>query len=283
MDTWHRGLLETVPARFVEQHLSTPVLVDDLSWGLVDTAVLWVRDGDRDVIVKTAGPGNHHIGREITANESYTARLVGSNRTGRLIAADRTANTLILSYQHGNLIDGTVSEFDPGVYEQAGAVLRELHGQESRVDDDYEIRVTDRAVRWLDGEHRIAPDVEAEARSILSSYRPMPITVVPTHGDWQPRNWLIDNGWLRVIDFGRFAFRPPATDLCRIAEKQWRENPALEDSFVAGFGRDPRDERVWPMDLLREAIGTACWAFQVGDADFEKHGLRLLDEAIARF
>lgn len=107
--------------------------------------------------------------------------------------------------------------------------------------------------------------------------------VVPTHGDWQPRNWLIDNGWLRVIDFGRFAFRPPATDLCRIAEKQWRENPALEDAFVAGLGRDPRDEFVWPMDLLREAIGTACWAFQVGDADFEKHGLRLLDEAIARF
>ncbi|MCW4457584.1 phosphotransferase family protein [Microbacterium sp. MPKO10] len=283
MDTWHHGLLETAPARFVEQHLSAPVLVDDLSWGLVDTAVLWVRDGDRDVIVKTAGPGNHHIGREITANESYTSPLVGSNRTGRLIAADRTANTLILSYQHGNLIDGTVSEFDPDVYAQAGAVLRELHGQESRVDDDYEIRVTDRAVRWLDGEHRIAPDVEAEARSILSSYRPMPITVVPTHGDWQPRNWLIDNGWLRVIDFGRFAFRPPATDLCRIAEKQWRENPVLEDAFVAGFGRDPRDEFVWPMDLLREAIGTACWAFQVGDADFEEHGLRLLDEAIARF
>lgn len=283
MDTWHRGLLETAPARFVEQHLSEPVLVDDLSWGLVDTAVLRVRDGDRDVIVKTAGPGNHHIGREITANESYTAPLVRSNRTGRLIAADRTANTLILSYQHGNLIDGTVSEFDPDVYAQAGAVLRELHGQESRVDDDYEIRVTDRAVRWLDGEHRIAPDVEAEARSILSSYRPMPITVVPTHGDWQPRNWLIDNGWLRVIDFGRFAFRPPATDLCRIAEKQWRENPALEDAFVAGLGRDPRDEFVWPMDLLREAIGTACWAFQVGDADFEEHGLRLLDEAIARF
>ncbi|WP_208321883.1 phosphotransferase [Paramicrobacterium chengjingii] len=283
MSTWHRGLLDNVSSRFVEQHLGDPELIDDLSWGIVDTKVLRVRDDGRDVIVKTAGPGNHHIAREITANESYTASLVSSERTGTLIAADRAANVLIMSYQPGVLVEGTAHELHVDVYVQAGAVLRDLHGQAVRVDEEYEARVTDRAVRWLDGNHRISPAIEAETRSILSLYRPMPITVVPTHGDWQPRNWLIDDEWLRVIDFGRFAFRPPSTDLCRIAMRQWRENSALEAEFVAGYGDDPRDERIWPMELLREAIGTACWAFQVGDDEFEAHGHWLLTEAIARF
>lgn len=283
MTTWHRGLLDNVSSRLVEQHLSEPELIDDLSWGIVDTKVLRVRGDDRDVIVKTAGPGNHHIGREITANESYTTPLVSSKRTGTLIAADRAANTLILSYQPGTLVEGTGHEFDPDVYAQAGSVLRDFQGQSSRVDDDYEARVTDRAVRWLDSDHRISPEIEAEARSILVLYRPLPIVVVPTHGDWQPRNWLIHDGRVRIIDFGRFAFRPPSTDLCRIAMKQWREGAGLETAFLDGYGHDPRDERTWLIDLLREAIGTACWAFQVGDDAFEAHGHRLLDELITRF
>lgn len=283
MHTWDRDLLGRAQSEFVRRQLGTPMFVDDLSWGIVDTKVLQVRAGNRDVIVKTAGKNAHHIGREITANESYTAPLVASDRTGRLVATDRTLNILITEYQSGVLMEGTAHEFDPEMYAQAGAILRTLHDQVARVDDEYEFRVTQRALDWLDQPHRIALSVEAEARRILAAYHPAPITVVPTHGDWHPRNWLVDGDRVRVIDFGRFAFRPAATDLCRMAMKQWHSEPTLEAAFFAGYGTDPRDGVVWRMDLLREAVGTACWAYQVGDTDFEAHGHRLLDAAVARF
>lgn len=57
----------------------------------------------------------------------------------------------------------------------------------------------------------------------------------------------------------------------------------LEEAFLRGYGGDPRTEEVWRMDLLRDAIGTAVWAFQVGDTGFEAQGHRMLAEALERF
>lgn len=283
MTGWDLGLLDREQSQYVARQLGVPVVVKDLSWQLVDTKVLHVRAGGRDFVVKGAPSTNHHIGREITAHETYTDPLVRLARTGQLIAADRGANILISAYQPGELVEGTPHEFSPDVHAQAGFALRAFHDQHSRLDTEYESHATDKTNAWLDREHRIAPDIESQARRILSAYRPASIVVVPTHGDYQPRNWLIDGERVRVIDFGRFGLRPPATDLCRLATQQWREAPTLEDAFLSGYGTDPRDNRVWPIDLLREAIGTAVWAFLVGDDEFEAQGHRMLEEAIARF
>lgn len=88
---------------------------------------------------------------------------------------------------------------------------------------------------------------------------------------------------LRVIDFGRFEFRPAATDLCRLAVQQWARVPALEGAFLDAYGADPRAPELWRIDLLREAVGTAAWAHHVGDEQFEAQGHRMLDAALARF
>ena len=45
-------------------------VIADLSWGLTDTVVLHVRHAEGESIIKAGGPGNHHIGREITAHGS---------------------------------------------------------------------------------------------------------------------------------------------------------------------------------------------------------------------
>lgn len=283
MTHWDDGLLGDEQSAWVARRLDAPALVEDLSWGLVDTKVLRVRAGGRDYVVKAAGRGNHHIGREITAHEAFTEPLVRLGRTGALVAADRVLNVLLVVYQPGVLVEGTPHEFALDVHAQAGEVLRAFHGQHRSADDEYERRATDKAISWLDREHRIERRIEHEARRILGAYRPAPVAVVPTHGDWQPRNWLIDTGRLRVIDFGRFELRPPASDLGRLATQQWRETPALEEAFLGGYGADPRDPEVWSMALLREAIGTAAWAFQVGDAEFEAQGHRMLHDALARF
>lgn len=279
-DRWDGGLLGPEQASIAERWLESPQLVADLSWGITDTKVLRVQSAAGQVIIKAGGPENHHLAREIKAHRAYTRPLVEDGRSARLLHADPGANVLVMEYLEGRLVEGTEAEHETGIYAQAGEALRLLHRQESRADDTYEARATAKALSWLDRKHRIDPAVEQEARRRLAEYRPAPVDVVPTHGDWQPRNWLLHRGELRVIDFGRFDFRPAATDLCRLAVQQWREHPALEQAFLDGYGEDPRSSPVWRVDLLREAIGTAVWAYLVGDEAFEDQGHRMLRGAL---
>lgn len=136
---------------------------------------------------------------------------------------------------------------------------------------------------WLETPHRIEESVAGKVRGVLAAYRPEPVPVVPTHGDWQPRNWLMNRAELRVIDVGRFEFRPAISDFCRLAVQQWRTRPEMEAAFFEGYGSDPRESRLWNITLLREAVTTAAWAFQVGDREFEKQGHRMLADALANY
>src|SRR5690606_25326359 len=156
---------------------------------------------------KAGGEDNHHIGREIAAFREFTEPLANVGVCARLTAADLELNLMALEYLDGEPVEGSEAEFTPETYEQAGRVLRAFHGQSRRVDPDAERLASDRAIAWLDAGHRIDRHHEDAAREILTGDRPQPVTVVPTHGDWQPRNWLIHHGQVRVIDFGRFAWR----------------------------------------------------------------------------
>lgn len=100
--------------------------------------------------------------------------------------------------------------------------------------------------------------------------------VVVTHGDWQPRNWIIDDGVVRVIDFGRTDVRPADEDFGRLARQDFARDPALETAFWDGYGPDPREPGQWRRHLIAEAVGTAVWAFGVGDEAFEHLGHRTL-------
>lgn len=280
MTRWDRGLLTAGQAELVRGWLLDPELVDDLSWGIVDSTVLHVRARGADLIVKAGGPGNHHLGREIDAHETATAPLIDRGLAAPLRHADRDERIMVLDRLPGVLAAGSVSEFDADIHRQAGAALALLHAGAARLDPDYEQRVTERTLAWLDGPHRLDGAIESDLRTLLIERRGDAVQVVPTHGDWQPRNWLVDEGTLRVIDFGRFAYRPASTDLCRLAAQQWRERPDLAAAFIAGYGSDPREDPLWPIEQLREAVGTAAYAFQIGDLDFEAQGHRMLREAL---
>lgn len=84
---------------------------------------------------------------------------------------------------------------------------------------------TERALAWLEAEHRITETVQQACRDILLAYHPGTVSTVPNHGDWQPQNWLMHEGELRVIDFGRFAWRAAETDLVRLTTQQWQGRP----------------------------------------------------------
>ncbi|WIB00128.1 aminoglycoside phosphotransferase family protein [Curtobacterium sp. MCBA15_012] len=282
-DAWGRAGLTPAQQTFVRSVLPDVELVADHSWGLLDTVVLHVRSGGRDLVVKACGPANTHFPRELTAHRGWTDVLVARGDAGALVAADEDTRVLVLDRVPGRLALGTPDEHDPAVHRQAGALLRRLHDQTAWTDPTYAEREQARTTGQLDQRHRIPAERVEAVRAVLARFRPTPVTVVPTHGDWQPRNWVVDDGRLRAIDLGRFAFRPAATDLTRLAVLHWQHDPALETAFIDGYGGDPRTPDAWRWIQLREAVGTAVWAHEVGDAGFEEQGHRMLDDALAAF
>lgn len=257
-------------------------VVHDHAWGLLEGAVLEVETDGGRFAVKAGGPANHHIGREITAHETMTAPLVALGLAPRLVAADREANLLATEWLEGELVLDTAAASEPDTWRQAGELLRLLHGQDARTDVAWGARRIESALAALDRPHRIAPADADAARRILERWTPRPVVVVPTHGDWQPRNWLLSDGELRIIDFGRADRRPAMSDLTRVAGSDWTRHPGLEKAFLDGYGDDPRDPDAWEILLLCEAISTAVWALQVGDEAFEREGLRLIAASLAR-
>jgi thiamine kinase-like enzyme len=138
-----------------------------------------------------------------------------------------------------------------------------------------------KALAWLDGPHRIAPDIAETLRGMVRSWPSATVTRVPTHGDWQGRNWLLDEGVLRVIDFGRADLRPAAEDFERLAVQEFLWHPGAEEAFLSGYGKDPREPDAWFRQRTRAAIGTACWALQVGNQPFEAQGHRMIADILA--
>jgi aminoglycoside/choline kinase family phosphotransferase len=256
-------------------------VVRDHSWGLVGTVVLELDYQDVRYIAKAGDAEDLHIAREVRAHREWLAPWTSQQRAPELVHADADAKLLVCRFLQGDLVQGRHDEWLPDVYRQAGALLAELHGQFSTEDPIFEERQKAKALAWLDRPHRIAQTVEKRLRAEIASWPSPPVSVVPTHGDWQPRNWLIQQGLVKVIDFGRAELRPGFTDLARLSVQQFRVKPDLEVAFVAGYGRDPREPDGWHRNQVREAIGTAAWAHQVGDLTFEQQGHRMIAKALA--
>lgn len=256
-------------------------VVHDHSWGLVDRHVLEVRHGRDHYVVKAGGPDDHHMDRELRAHREWLGPWVSRGRAPRLVHADDEARLLVTRYLPGVLVSGTAAADDPDTYRQAGALLALLHGQAEQLDADYERREAQKALAWLDREHRIAPEVERQLRDEVASWdTSVPTTLVPTHGDWQPRNWLLHDGQVSAIDLGRADLRPALSDLARLDAQDFRRDPALEAAFLEGYGGDPRTPEPWRRQQVREAIGTAVWACLVGDERFEAQGHRMIAEVL---
>ncbi|NYE95668.1 hypothetical protein FHU41_001918 [Psychromicrobium silvestre] len=273
--------LSTRQRRLLDEWFPGAVLEHDHSWGQVDRAVLELSQAGDRFIVKAGGPTDHHIGREVQAHLNWLEPWSSGGFAPILRHFDLEANLLVTGYLPGELVLGTPAAEDPESYRQAGKLLALLHKQAAVRDDDYEAAENQRSIRWLDGPHRIAPELERWLGEELSSWPTSPVLLVPTHGDWQPRNWLVDQDAIRIIDFGRAALRPAMSDFARLAAQDFRRNPRLEEAFLDGYGSDPREPGAWYRNRVREAIGTAAWAYQVADEGFEAQGHRMLAEVLS--
>jgi thiamine kinase-like enzyme len=219
------------------------VLLRDHSWELRHRQVLEVLHEGIRYAVKAGGEGDHHMAREIRAHREWLGPWVSRGRAPEMVHADLDALVLVARWLPGRLVETSAAA--------------------------------------QDSPHRIDPAVEARLRDEIASWDLDVSTVlVPTHGDWQPRNWLIREGVVSVIDLGRADLRTPMSDLTRLAAQDFRRDPALEAAFLDGYGDDPREPSLWRRMCFREAIGTASWAFQYRDEGFERQGHRMIAEAL---
>jgi len=67
MSRWDGAALTERQYELVCSWCPDPQLVEDLSWGLVDTTVLHIRSGRRDLVVKAAGPADYHVVQRLSA------------------------------------------------------------------------------------------------------------------------------------------------------------------------------------------------------------------------
>lgn len=205
-------------------------------------------------------------------------------RTGHaaaLVHASPDERLIVTGWLPGVLVEGSAAQRDPDTFVQAGALQARFHGQLAWVDDDWHDRFRRRVHRYLDLPHRIDPDIVEAICAEIATWPRGACTTVPTHGDWQPRSWLIDETTVRVIDFGRSDLRPPDEDFARLAGQDFDRDPTLEQAFLDGCGSDPREPERWRRSLVGLAVGTAVWAYSVGDHEFEKSGHALLQRLTA--
>ncbi|MFJ9390118.1 aminoglycoside phosphotransferase family protein [Nocardioides sp. NPDC101246] len=230
------------------------------------TTALVLSAGEERFLVKTTAEGVRHLDRELAAHRSWLAPWADAGRAPSLVEADLDARIIVMTHLDGEPASTSTAIHDPEIYRQAGELLATFHGQARVEDEDYEPELDERALAALDGTG-LEADLTERLRTEITSW-PTPTTVlVPTHGDWQPTSWVLDAGMVRVIDSGRFGFRPALYDLSRLSAQDFVRDDTFEKAFLEGYGSDPREPEAWHRLQVRDAISVAAWAHRTGHAE----------------
>jgi hypothetical protein len=253
------------PDTYINAVLNGPAtVVADHSWSHGKSVVLEVRDADGVVWFVKQHRDVDEYQSELLAYGRWVPAL--GDRAPTLHAYDDDLQVLVLSALRA---DGSANWRDPEVQRDAGTVLWRLHDAEiiGQWDDiaaekqaqleRWETRavglLTDRELSFVRAELRLLEDLPAPVR-------------VPCHLDYSPRNWLIMEGRVHVIDFEDAAPEVWINDLGPLYFRWWRDprspgepraDPVLQDAFFDGYGRYLNDD-----DLLLLRASYALTAFR---------------------
>jgi hypothetical protein len=257
---------------FAAEVLGACRLVGDRSWPARTSTVLEVAtdDGARWFVKVHHDAGRHAA--EVRALLDWAPAL--DDRAPRLVAHDAERLAVVLSALPGVSPDGLTPAVEQRVHQQAGALLRRFHDAEPpRLDVD---GATPRVAAYRHWTSR-APDGLLDAADLafaepfIDVAMGLPaVAVVPTHGDWSPRNWLLDDDRLAIIDFERSERSWWTKDLERLEAGAWIGRPDLRDAFLDGYGRALQDHE---RQALRAAmvlgqVTSVVWADEHGDEAF---------------
>jgi thiamine kinase-like enzyme len=96
------------------------------------------------------------------------------------------------------------------------------------------------------------------------------VQLAPCHLDFSPRNWLVEDALVNVIDFEWVALDYWACDLGRLYVGPWRGHPELQDAFLDGYGRrlEVQDLAVLQANAALTAVRLIVWANEHGESTF---------------
>jgi len=266
-------------AAFVQDRLGEVRVVADLSWPYEGSEVYRIRDVD----------GTDHILKRLI-NDTFYARetagyawasALGPESAPRLEAADPHLRVVITTFLPGVLLQEAY--LDPArsaqAYRQVGELLGRLHESAAPAADS---DVIDRLVAQTDTHlERVGAELDAAQRERVYRAAQQLATVaasmpaVPTHGDFWPRNLLIDpdSGQVAVIDFERAALAPAVRDLVRLETNVFTRSPTARDAFYAGYGRDlaPVETSALRAWAVLDPLSALAWALAHNDTHLLEH------------
>jgi Ser/Thr protein kinase RdoA (MazF antagonist) len=232
---------------------------------------------------------------ELMAYRTWVVALQG--RAPRLRAFDESLQAVILSALPGQPVcwpapqpgqPGTEPTGEMAVQHAAGETLRRLH------DGQPAIPWPDFAADKIEQFNLLRPAVAAlltrrqldAARTEIARLSNIPpLTQVPCHHDYTPRNWLVHGDAVYIFDFEWSGPDAWVADLARLHLGIWPTRPDLQEAFLQGYGRHlgPADREA----LHGCAVLTGVWllskAHEMGQRSLEEGSrkalLRLIEPA----
>lgn len=266
---------------WVERVVGPYRLVADRSWDNGDAHVVEIRGADGVTWFVKAHRHAHHYAREVDAYRRWVPALGG--HAPSLRGHDAGLSVLLLSGVPGT--PGTPDNTTPAIQHQAGRLLRALHDAEPPVPwPGFAHEQRAKFDRWAG---RAAALLERRCvdfvASQLATFTGVTPDAVPCHLDYSPRNWLVADSVVYVIDF-EFARRHCwQQDLSRLFFGEWQTDPAAREAFLDGYGRTLAGDDLALLLALgaASAMSTVVWAREHGDAAFEAAGRRNLAALMA--
>lgn len=263
---------ESAMLAFARTHLGQLEVVADLSWPHGESKVLHVSGADGQQWIIKQCRQQLHFDRECNAFREWVPAL--GHRAPRLISCAPSSRTLILTFVAGDIVTADW----PSAHAQAGALIRKFHeAVPARPDPGFAQRMYERLETTLATAGRLfSPEDIAFVRQQVADLRTIrEVSLVPTHQDNQPRNWLIDEtNTLTLIDFGLSTWDVWVRDLIRLHYWDWQGRPDLAEAFLDGYGRvlTTVDQRLLRALGALTGLRTVVWAFEHGDDVFAERG-----------
>ncbi|MEV6315685.1 aminoglycoside phosphotransferase family protein [Streptomyces sp. NPDC051776] len=202
--------------------------------------------------------------REVTAYRRWTGYL-GEGHAAELAAADAETGAIVLTALPGRplSIRKPAPEEEREAYRQAGALLARLHsapvgatagtgasegagaaGPAANAGAGPEATWAADVEEMLNGAALYLAREDEELLRAIAEEPPPSLPGVPTHSDYQPRNWLWDERQqlLRLIGFERTCVEPAARrDLAGLEYGLLQTGSGLRSAFYEGYGRELTD------------------------------------------
>jgi len=268
---------------YAERVLGRCAVVGDFSWEHRMSRVLRLRDEHGVAWFVKQHRDRDRYDAEVTAYREWVPAL--GDRAPRLHSYDHGLRAIVIS-----VVPGTPAPWPPpeapaadrqrgpeaAIHRQAGAILRRLHGARAPLPRPDIGAAKTHELDGLIAEAGPGLLADTELGFVRAQVHALnaigSATMVPCHRDYTPRNWLVHDGLVSVIDFEWARLDAPAGDLARMHLAIWAGRPDLEEAFFDGYGRglDAQDRIVLDSYAALTAIWLIIKARETAQPTFEQ-------------